>query len=156
MAKGKLAARNVLADLLGDDEPPTKSKMGKADIKGRSSKANGQKATPIPSKPAPLQAKSVPAPVVARGAVVKKAVPVAEKTPRFESQQFADKQAIKIINTERTFREGSAISVAFELMKKAKTIGDYKKLRVKAGLTGKSPIGGFLPQLVREKVVAVR
>jgi len=67
---------------------------------------------------------------------------------------YQDDQRIKILKPKMEFKDGSNNAVVFEMMKKAGTIGAYKKARLKK--FGKDDVGGVLSKMVREGIVAVR
>jgi len=70
---------------------------------------------------------------------------------RGRAPAFSDNQVIQVLK-EPSFRKDSASGKAFQLIKKAGTVGKYRKLREKAGLTG---LGGVLRNLVESKHVRV-
>ena len=143
----KTAARNVAIDLLGDSKP-NKGKVVKAAAKG---KKDVPFVTPVKEPKAKGKGKGkATATIIVKGKSAAKLKAASGKVGR--PSKFVPAMKIKVVK-ERECRDGTPVAKVWNMVKKAKTVGDFIAMRKRAKLDGE--LGGYFPMFVNEKCIRV-
>ncbi len=139
--KTVVVARNVVADLLGDEPVKGKVTASKSPSANAASRKSAAK-NAVKAIKAAAKGKATPA---AKG----KATPAA-KVGR--PSKFQPTMKIKVVK-ERECRDGTPVQKVWEMAKSSKTVADFIAKRKRANMDGE--LGGYFPMFVNEKCIRV-